>query len=779
MVWSELGGVEGAVIGTIVLTGAWGYLLRSPNAPRISRVFFYAFSCQILRFLAIALAATGIVGPMASWIADMINMGSGVILAGAFLGHAGSALRRWHLLAIVGIPLAWGAGLGGGWWMAPSPPATMIFGGMLTLSGAALGWRYRRGRLFGAPIMALLMGAWGVIEAVGGLLSFREVILGGGVIPILGIALALQVLLAADRLRGRQLDVERRDANAMLRLQGEAMAAAANAIFITDRAGRIAWANAAFSRMTGWPLDEVLRRGARHLLLGREKSLARFHELVSGGRPWHGELDLRRKDGSVYMVDQTITPIADERGCIRHYVVVQEDITHRRQAEERIRFLSNHDALTTLPNRLLFREQVQKAVTQAKSDRSGLAVLFLDLDEFTHYNDILGHDGGDRLLLLMAERLMAAARGIDLVARVGGDEFGFLLTTGGVSEAAELARILIDAVTRPFVIDGHDVHVGCSVGLALYPEDGTDAEGLMKSADMAMYRAIRQKPNGYCFFSMALDAEISARREMEADLRHAIVRNELVLHYQPVVSISRRRIIAVEALVRWHHPRLGLIPPVQFISMAEEIGLIGALGEWVLREACRQGRDWLDAGLPEITIAVNLSAVQLRRQDLALMVRRILAETKFPADSLELELTESAVMDDPDSALTVLNDLRALGVRLAVDDFGTGYSSLARLKSFPVGKLKIDRSFVADLAEDESDAAIARAVVSLAHALELRVVAEGVENDAQLAILAAQGCDCIQGYLFSRPLAALDMTRLLHTDHHEIGSGKLVAVGAE
>ncbi|MBC7907148.1 MAG: EAL domain-containing protein [Rhodospirillaceae bacterium] len=760
MMFSAPSVVHGALIGTIVLVAAMAFVGRSPAAPRGLTLFAIAFALHVTRYLLL-LSMPLLGGPLALVLAEASHAGSGVVMLAATAMELRRPPPRRTLFALwVGMVAALAVGLPLVGEIATAPIS--LFVGAVMMAAAAAFWlRARKAPGAGYRAVAVLLALWGLHKWDAPWLMQVEWLRPYGfmVSEVLAIGLGVALLLASDRER-RYAEMEaRRRSEGLLRLQGEAMEATANAIFITDRAGRIEWSNAAFTRLSGWTGEEARKRGARRLLMGGERD-RRFQDALEQGRVWRGELSLRRKDGTLYIVDQTVTPIADDKGRVAHYVVVQEDVTERRQAEERIRFLSNHDALTALPNRLLFREHLQRAIARAKAERSSLGVLFLDLDDFSHYNDVLGHDGGDRLLLQLVERLMSAARGVETLGRVGGDEFAVVLTGGGEA-AAEMAQTLLAAVAQPFDLDGHEVQLGASVGIALFPLDGGDAETLMKNADVAMYRAIHEVSNGYRFFAPAMDAELAARRRMEGDLRRAAIRGELVLHYQPIVRVNDRRIIGFEALVRWNHPEDGLIPPGEFIPLAEENGLIGPIGEWVLIEACRQAALWIKDGLPPVPIAVNLSAVQMKRQDLPMLVRRILAEAGLPPGRLELELTETAMMDDPEAAGRVLADIEAMGMGLAVDDFGTGYSSLGRLKRFPVCKLKIDRSFVSELAENQSDRAIARAIVSLAHALELTVVAEGVETEAQFAILAAEGCDSVQGYLFSPGVPAEQAAELL------------------
>jgi diguanylate cyclase (GGDEF)-like protein/PAS domain S-box-containing protein len=646
-------------------------------------------------------------------------------------------------------------------------PVSLLVCGVLLASAAAFWRRADRTPGVGYRWVAVLFALLGLHK-----LDYPWLVEIGWLVPagfivteVLSTALALALILSADRVRGLAFADERRRNQRLLELQGAAIAAAANAMLLTDRSGRIEWVNDAFSRLSGYSAEEVIGRRARRLLWsgdGSPEAVRRMMEALKAARAWRGELELRRKDGTLYAVDQTVTPLAGENGRIAHYVVVQEDITERRRAEERVRYLSHYDSLTALPNRLLFREHLQKATVRARAERSGLAVLLLDLDDLSRVNDTLGHEVADRFLVLLVERLTATARGTEAMGRVGGDEFAFLLADGATAEAAaELAQALIDAVCRPIELDGQAIHMGASVGIALCPADGDDAEVLIKNAEIAMYRAMREAPNGYRFFASRMDVELAERRRLESDLRRALVREELVLHYQPQVDIGSGRIIGFEALLRWYHPEDGSIAPARFIPLAEDCGLIAAIGEWVLRQACRQARAWNDAGLPAVPMAVNLSANQLRRQDLVLLVCQALQDARLPAGQLELELTESAVMHDAEVAGRVLDEIKALGVRLAIDDFGTGYSSLARLKRFPVDKLKIDQSFVADLADDPNDAAIARAIIHLGHSLGLKVVSEGVETEAQLAYLREQGCDAVQGWFYSPAVPADEAARLL------------------
>ncbi|MCA1940302.1 MAG: EAL domain-containing protein, partial [Caenispirillum bisanense] len=558
-----------------------------------------------------------------------------------------------------------------------------------------------------------------------------------------------------------------------LRLQGTAMAAAANAIFITDVDGRILWVNEAFTRLSGYEPQDVIGQTPAVLKSGIQSKEAyrSLWETVTQGRVWRGEMVERRKDATLYTVDQTIAPITDEKGVVTHFVAVHEDVTERKRAEERIRYLANYDTLTRLPNRVLFRDRLHQAVGHARRVHKALAVMFVDLDRFSRINDTLGHAAGDKLLGLMAERIQAVAEDADTVARIGGDEFAIIQADLPNAEAAAvLAKKVVDAVGATVEMDGHAIHLGANVGIAIYPQDGDDPDHLIKNADMAMYRAIRSETASYYFFSSEMNAEAQVRLGIEGDLRRAVERNELQLYYQPQISVATGAIIGVEALLRWLHPEQGMISPARFIPIAEDSGLILPIGDWVLSEALRQSRAWQDSGLPAITMAVNISAVQFRQEGLVARVTELLSAHAVDPTTVELELTESMLMQDARIAIELLTDLSDLGIQLAIDDFGTGYSSLSYLKQFPVDKLKVDQSFVRHLTTDKNDAVIARATINLGHSLGLEVVAEGVEDADTFAYLKAEGCDVAQGYYFGKPMPADQVAALLAAQRESAGA---------
>jgi diguanylate cyclase (GGDEF)-like protein len=442
------------------------------------------------------------------------------------------------------------------------------------------------------------------------------------------------------------------------------------------------------------------------------------------------------------------------------WVAVHEDITERRRAEDRIRHMARHDALTDLPNRLLFKEQFAEALKRV-GRRECVAVMCLDLDRFKSVNDTLGHAIGDLLLKQVGRRLSECVRKTDFVARFGGDEFAMVQAGAEQPQGATaMARRLIEALSTPYEIDNHQIIIGVSIGIAIAPDDGADPDVLLKNADMALYRAKSDGRGTFRFFEPAMDARMQARRGLELDLRKAVLQNEFELFYQPMIDVSRNKVTGFEALLRWRHPQRGIVPPVEFVHLAEEIGLIDAIGVWVLRQACCEAAAWP----PHIRVAVNLSAAQFRNAGLLLeAVTSALALAELAPSRLELEITETVLLVETEAVLAILHKLRALGVRIAMDDFGTGYSSLSYLRSFPFDRIKIDRSFIEHVSDETSSIAIIRAVTSLGNSLGMAITAEGVETSEQLQRVRAEGCSEIQGYLFSPPRPASELTELLLT----------------
>lgn len=540
------------------------------------------------------------------------------------------------------------------------------------------------------------------------------------------------------------------------RLANRVFESASEGIVITDSECRIEAVNPAFSRITGYDVAEAKGRISR-MLTGHGARLNQgMIECLKEVGHWEGEMRDRRKNGEWYPAWLSISTVRDPDAQVTNYVGVFTDNTRRKEAETRLSFLASHDGLTGMLNRSGMSGKFTEALDAARKGAHCMSLLFVDLDRFKTVNDTLGHLAGDRLLVAVAQRMRDELAPGDLIARLGGDEFTILIEDRVDSSRSErlLAR-LMQSLARPYLIDGQEMFVTASVGAARFPVDGEDVETLLKNADIAMYRAKERGRNAYQYFSADMSAGDLERLILETGLRHALERNEFELHYQPVFSGRSGDIAGYEALLRWRRPNGSLVPPDAFIGMAEQNGLIVPIGEWVLREACRQARLWLDAGYEFGRVAVNISARQFNSDALLDTIRSALQTTGLPATCLELELTESTLMQNPHEAIVVLEKLRAMGVAIAVDDFGTGYSSLARLKQYPVDRLKIDRSFVSGIPADTDDIAITEAIVAVAHKLGLEVVAEGVETEEQHRFLCSAGCDFAQGFLLGRPIPAV------------------------
>ncbi len=527
-------------------------------------------------------------------------------------------------------------------------------------------------------------------------------------------------------------------------------------IAVTDAQQKFCYINPAFTAITGYTAEEVIGKSPRLLssgLMERTFYGNMWGNLNESGR-WQGEIIDRRKNGESYPEWLSISVLKDAQGAITHYVSVFSDISERKAVERRITYMAQHDFLTGLPNRMLLLDRMTQAISHARRDAHKVAVMFLDLDKFKHINDMHGHVVGDKLLQEVAARISRISRSGDTVCRLGGDEFVLMLTDMEKAEdASGIAEKLLDSVSGTCLIDGHEIDITTSIGIALFPEDGKDGNELLRHADAAMYHAKQSGRNNYHFFTSDMNRRALERMAIEKKLRHALERGEFALYYQPQIDLRTMKLVGAEALLRWKDPDSGeLIPPSNFIPIAEENGMIVPIGEWVLGEACRQMAEWHKLGLPEIPVSVNLSVVQFRQKDLCEHVRKILHQHKLAPSNLELEITETAVMKDAETAIAVLGRMKEMGVHLAMDDFGTGYSSLSYLKQLPIDKLKIDQTFVRDIAHDPDDAAIVSTIISMARNLKLKVTAEGVETDRQLAFLNQHGCDQGQGYYFSPPL---------------------------
>ncbi len=498
-----------------------------------------------------------------------------------------------------------------------------------------------------------------------------------------------------------------------------------------------------------------VKRGTIVEAVGREEDFIR--ERVQQHRDPGNTILRQFTNGMWYLIKEARTP---EGGTALTFV----DITKQKQVEEQIRRQANYDSLTELPNRMLFRDRLTRAIVSARRENGLVALLFIDLDRFKVVNDTLGHIVGDRLLRKAAERLQASVREVDTVARLGGDEFTIILQDiARTEDAAIVANKVIDSLGKPFLLDGHEAFIGASIGITVFPSDGDNAATLLRNADVAMYRAKDAGRNEYRFFTKAMDAQALNRMSLENDLRYAVERQQFFVHYQPIVELRSGRVINVEALLRWRHPKRGLVAPDEFIPLAEETGLIKPLGEWVLRTACAQAQAWRDMDLPVFGVSVNLSSGQLKRGFSRETVAAILEETGLSPDLLTFEITESLIMEDTEEAITYLHAIKEMGVGLSIDDFGTGYSSLNYLKRFPVDSVKIDRSFVRDVTVDPEDASLADAIIALAHNLGLKVIAEGVETKEQLDFLQSRGCDLYQGYYLGRPMTAKGLQKRIRS----------------
>lgn len=547
---------------------------------------------------------------------------------------------------------------------------------------------------------------------------------------------------------------ERKASEVSLQKLSQAVEQTPSCVVITNLKGNIEYANAAYREVTGYSYAEVIGKNLSFLKSGKtaEPIYREMWAQLARGEIWKGELINRRKDGCEYIAATQISPVRQVNGEVSHYLGVQEDVTEKKQILARMESLAHFDQLTGLPNRTLLADRSSSAMSMAQRNEHQLVVMFIDLDHFKDINDTLGHSAGDLLLIEIARRIKSLLRAEDTVARMGGDEFILILPDTGADGAMRVATKLVETISLPCSIEGHDLISTPSIGIAIYPNDGTNFEVLSKNADAAMYQA---KQGGRCnfrFYTAEMQVNSGRNLLLANAMRHALARGEFELHYQPQLSIQGGHVVGAEALLRWQHPELGMISPGEFIPIAEDSGQIIPIGEWVVRTAAQQLKTWMDSGLPAMMMAVNLSAVQFRQANIATLITDILNEVGLPHEYLEVELTEAVAMDNPHSAIAVMDSLDAQGIRMSIDDFGTGYSSLSYLKKFKVYKLKIDQSFVRDIAKDPEDKAIVTAIISLASSLGLKTIAEGVETADQLAFLRLQGCNEVQGYYFSKPL---------------------------
>jgi diguanylate cyclase (GGDEF)-like protein/PAS domain S-box-containing protein len=555
----------------------------------------------------------------------------------------------------------------------------------------------------------------------------------------------------------------RKQAEQSLHLAAQVFENGRDAMLVTDAQRHIVTINRAYTDITGYSAAEaagqpiaIYRDGAPD-----EALTQRIWFEVAATDHWQGEIWGRRRNGALYPAWLALTVIRDSAGEVSNYMGILSDITERKRTEQHTRHMAEHDFLTDLPNRVLLLDRLSLALVAAHRKHSMLAILFLDLDHFKNINDTMGHAVGDLLLQEVARRLIRCVRGVDTVSRQGGDEFLIILADiGGVDQAAHVASTVLHAVSQVYLINGYELHVSASIGVSIYPSDGDDIDTLVKNADIAMYHAKESGRNSFQFFDSDMNARIGQRVLFENGLRHALDADQFELAYQPAVDIASGRIVGAEALIRWRHPELGLLLPERFIGVAEESGLMIAIGNWVLRHACRQARGWADGGVP-LVVAINLSAAQFMQKNLLQSIADALAEAGLDAGLLELEITEAILMKNENLVGERLAALHALGVRLAIDDFGTGYSRLGQLRNYPVDKLKIDRSFMADIGPAADDSSVITTIIAMARSLHLRVIAEGVETADQLEFLRAHGCDEYQGHYAGTAMHGSELTKLL------------------
>ncbi len=570
-------------------------------------------------------------------------------------------------------------------------------------------------------------------------------------------------LTEANRMLLQEI-AERKKAEEKLSLAAKVIQNTNEAVVISDSLGRIVDVNDSFCAMTGYPREEILGKSPLmiHAEIMDSQAEQEIRKTVNETGHWHGEMTNRRKNGETYPVLLSISAVVNDDGEVGHYVRIFTDIANIKQAEERLHHLAHYDSLTGLPNRILFQDRLEQAMRESERDRTATVLMLLDLDAFKNVNDTFGHKVGDELLTAVGNRISMCVRSSDTVARLGGDEFTVVMrNVNNLRGAVKVARTITGALAQPIRLSGRELFITASIGITSYPADADNAERLLQNADTALYHAKQQGKNNFQFFSEEMNVEVLERLTLELDLRAALEHRQFMIYYQPIVSFRNGKMISAEALLRWNHPTRGLLEPNKFISVAEETGQIVSIGEWVLHSVCAQVKAWQEAGYDSVPVAINVSGLQLKQQDFTEKVRRILDETGLMPGYIEFELTETFAQRDPEQSISILRDIRSFGIGLAIDDFGTGYSSLSYLKRYPIDKLKIDRSFVEDIATNPDDTAIVEAIVGVAHGLKLQVVAEGVETLDQLDFLRAQGCDAWQGFYFSCPLPAHDFVALL------------------
>jgi diguanylate cyclase (GGDEF)-like protein/PAS domain S-box-containing protein len=550
---------------------------------------------------------------------------------------------------------------------------------------------------------------------------------------------------------------ERKKSEDQLRLAAKVFESKSEGIVITDAEGTILHVNEAFCQITGYSRDEVIGKNPRIMKSDRhdeEFYKQMWQDILTKGF-WQGEVWDRRKDGEIYPKWLSISAVKDDQGNLTHFVAIFSDLTAIKQTEEKLELLAHYDFLTGLPNRLLFNDRLRQTILRARRNQSRFGLIYLDLDGFKLINDSLGHIIGDQMLKVVGQRLKKIIRETDTIARLGGDEFGLIITDiEEPSILASIAQKIKETISEPFRIRGYELFITVSIGITIYPDDGRDEVTLMQNADSAMYQAKSEGKNNYNFFSAKLHKKVQRRLSIQNELQHALKKKQFLLFYQPKVQMKTRKIVGAEALIRWQHPIQGLVPPDEFIPVAEETGLIYEIGQWVINDVCSTLKRWQARGQNDFHVAVNLSAQQFWFGDITREVHEAVKREGISPKFLELELTESMIMRDVKKSVQILNQLKAIGFKIAVDDFGTGYSSLAYLKRFPLDLLKIDRSFIEEFTSSEDAQVIVKTIIFLGHSLGLKVIAEGVETEEQLRMLEEFGCDQVQGYLFSPPIPA-------------------------
>jgi len=531
-------------------------------------------------------------------------------------------------------------------------------------------------------------------------------------------------------------------------------------IMVCDAALRIIFVNPAFENITGYSAQQAI--GQTPTLLHSEQQDAAFYEgmwaSISDGGRWQGEICNRRADGMLYMQSLIVAAVIDDCGVVTHYIGVFDDLTQRKRTEDRMHQLASYDPVTQLPNRKSFQEQLTRVLLEATAADHKVAVLMMDLDRFKNINDSLGHEAGDSLLQIIGARLVELTRRSDILARIGGDEFAIALPdVTNASDADTVARKILNDISQPLLLEGHEIEVSGTIGICMFPDDANSAGEMIRNADTAMYEAKGLGRNTRQFYTRSMSQNARSTLDIETGLRKALKHQEFVLHYQPQLDLRSDTLVGVEALIRWNRPGMGMVPPGSFIPVAEERGLIAEIGRWTLQQAAEQIAEWDQMGLPPVTMAVNLSASQFHRGGLIDAVNQTLRRTGVPAHRLELEITEGIIVQDTQATISILRELHDLGIQLSIDDFGTGYSSLSYLQRLPADKIKVDRSFVNAMSADVSAAGIVRGIIELAHGLRMEVIAEGVETQDQLTKLRDLHCDVAQGFLICRPVPAAQL----------------------